>query len=78
MQSNTHYHLRWSVEGAIKTGPNVAEVTEMRINRPFTSREAAREAAPEEERYLTEECGYRLIVDSMSIRRCEKNCEAYE
>ena len=73
MQSNTHYHLYFMAMGAIQTSPDIATLGELRVTNPFRSREAAREAAPEERRYIIEELG--IPIDSMSIRHCSETCE---
>lgn len=72
MQSTTHYHLYFMAMGAIQTSPGIATMGELRVTKPFSSREAAREAAPEERRYITEEMG--IPIDSMSIRHCSEGC----
>ena len=73
MQSNTHYHLYFMVMGAIQTSPGISTLNELRVTKPFSSREAAREAAPEERRYIREELS--IPTDSMSIRHCSEGCE---
>lgn len=73
MESNTHYHLYFMVKGADWTPSNIATLYEIRVTEPFSSHEAAREAAPEERRYITEELN--IQVDSMSIRHCYEDCE---